>query len=560
MLTQLTISGFAIVESLDIELQSGMTTITGETGAGKSIAIDALSLCLGGRGEAAMVRSGAVRADICGQFNIAENKMAGKFLRHHDLEQHRASEDNQCIIRRTISKEGRSKGYINGIAVPISQLKELGLLLLNIHGQHAHQGLLDPAIQLKLLDQYANHKKLLAQVELSYHNYNQLNKELQQLKHQQQEYSAKVQLLEYQVEELDQFELSAGEFEQIEQDHSRLANSESIQRQCHHLLQQLSDNEEFNLESALSNAVSSISTLLEQDSALTSVSEMINAALIQVQESSAELRQYGDHIEQDPQKLAALEQRLSKAMQLARKHQIQPQQIPALHQQIKDELAMLCGNEQRILVLEQQLVDIKRQYLDNAELLSLSRKKYGSKLNRLVIKSMHKLSMEHGVFDIAISPKSGDNLSPLGVDSIEFKVTTNPGQPLEPLHKVVSGGELSRISLAISVITANKVSTPTLIFDEVDVGISGSTAATVGSMLRELGQTTQIICVTHLPQVAACGHQQLQVSKLTDGKTTTTTMSSLSGETRVVELARLLGGNKISETTLANAKELLIAN
>lgn len=555
MLTQLTISEFAIVESLDIELRSGMTTITGETGAGKSIAIDALSLCLGGRGEAGMVRAGANRADICGQFNIANNNIARKFLRHHELDK-----DSQCIIRRTISKEGRSKGYINGIAVPISQLKELGLLLLNIHGQHAHQGLLDPAIQLKLLDQYASHKKLLAQVELSYHNYHQLNKELSQLRQHQQEYSAKVQLLEYQVEELDQFELAEGEFEQIEAEHRRLANSESIQLHCDQLLQQLSDNGEFNLESALNNAISSASSLLEHDKALATISEMLNAALIQIQESSSELRQYSDRLEQDPQKLADLEQRLSKAMQLARKHQIRPQQIPALHQQIKDELALLSGNEQRITTLEQLLVDIREQYFSDADLLSLSRRKYAAKLNKLIIRSMHRLSMEHGIFAITINPKSADSLSPLGQDAIEFQVTTNPGQPLEPLHKVVSGGELSRISLAISVITANKVSTPTLIFDEVDVGISGSTAATVGTMLRELGQTTQIICVTHLPQVAACGHQQLQVAKQTDGKTTNTTMSALTSETRVVELARLLGGNSISETALANAKDLLIAN
>ena len=552
MLTQLTISNFAIVESLDIELKSGMTTITGETGAGKSIAIDALSLCLGSRGEAGMVRAGANRADICGQFDISSNKPAQTFLQRLELDK-----DNLCIVRRLISKEGRSKGYINGIAVPISQLKELGQLLLNIHGQHAHQGLLDQNTQLKLLDQYANHKKLLAQVELSYQNYHQLNKELVNLKQLQHEYSAKVQLLEYQVEELDQFELAEGEFEQIEADHSRLSNSESIQLQCNQLLEQLSDASDFNLESALSQAISSASDLTEHDKSLSGISEMINAALIQIQESSNELRQYSDHLEQDPQKLSNLEQRLSKAMQLARKHHIQPQQIPALHQEIKDELAMLSGNEQRINDLEELLIDSKTTYFEHAELLSDSRHKFSNKLNKLIIKSMRRLSMEHGVFDICIRKKGNEALSLLGQDNIEFKVTTNPGQPLEPLHKVVSGGELSRISLAISVITADKVSTPTLIFDEVDVGISGATAATVGEMLRELGQNTQIICVTHLPQVAACGHQQLQVSKKTDGKTTNTTMLPLSEQSRVTELARILGSNKITQTALANAQDLL---
>ncbi|NRA55031.1 MAG: DNA repair protein RecN [Gammaproteobacteria bacterium] len=555
MLTQLTINDFAIVQSLDIELQPGMTTITGETGAGKSIAIDALSLCLGGRGEAGMVRTDANRADICGQFNIATNKAAAKFLSQHDLDK-----DNQCIVRRTISKEGRSKGYINGIAVPISHLKELGLLLLNIHGQHAHQGLLDPVIQLKLLDQYASHKKLLEQVERSYFSYQLVNKELSQLKQQQHEYSAKVQLLEYQVEEFDQFALIEGEFEQIEAQHTRLANSDSIKTQCYQLLEQLSDSADSNIEGMLNQASSSISDLVEHDQALVGISEMINAALIQIQESSNELNQYSEQLEQDPQQLAELELRLSKAMQLARKHQIQPQQIPALHQQIKDELARLSGNEARIEKLADQLIEIKAQYVIAADFLSASRSKYAQKLNKLIMKSMRRLSMEHGIFEIALNAKPTEQISLLGQDAIEFKVTTNPGQPLEPLHKVVSGGELSRISLAISVITADKVATPTLIFDEVDVGISGPTAATVGAMLRELGKSTQIICVTHLPQVAACGHQQLQVAKHTDGKTTSTTMLALSEETRVLELARLLGGNSISHTAVANAQELLISH
>ncbi|NRA82642.1 MAG: DNA repair protein RecN, partial [Gammaproteobacteria bacterium] len=363
-----------------------------------------------------------------------------------------------------------------------------------------------------------------------------------------------------QVEELDQFELVEGEFQQIEADHRLLANGEFIQSQCQQLLNQLSDDPQFNLETGLNHAISSVSSLLEHDQTLLSISEMINAAVIQIQEASSELRQYSDCLEQDPQKLATLEQRLDKAMQLARKHHIPPAQIPTLHQQIKDELAMLSGNELRIEQLELKLVAVKQTYSQHAEQLSGSRQKFAKKLNKLIIKSMHRLNMEHGVFDISIDNKDKQLLSALGQDHIEFRVTTNPGQPLEPLHKVVSGGELSRISLAISVITADKVATPTLIFDEVDVGISGATAATVGSMLRELGQTTQIICVTHLPQVAACGHQQLQVTKQTDGKTTSTTMVPLTKDTRVVELARLLGGNSISDTTLANARELLIAN
>jgi len=555
MLTQLTIQDFAIVKSLDVELSQGMTTITGETGAGKSIAIDALSLCLGARSEASMVRPNGKRADVCATFNIASNKSALKFLIDCELDN-----EHECILRRTVSKEGRSKGYINGRAVPISQLKELGSHLLNIHGQHAHQGLLNSSLQLTLLDQYANHQGLVAKVGLSYQNYQCVNQQLTSLRQQQLLLAAKVQLLEYQVEELDIFALAEGEFAQIELEHQRLANSENLQHTSEQLLQQISASSEFNIESALNQAITTLEQLLVDDPSLTGLQEMLNGALIQVQETSNELSTYSQNIEQDPQRLNELEERMSKAMQLARKHQVEPLQLPGVHQNIRQELTTLSNNDQQIIILEQQLTDIRLQYSKHAEKLSASRALHANKLEKLITRSMRRLAMEHAQFVIALAPVNSQSLQRYGNDNIEFRVTTNPGQPLEPLHKVVSGGELSRISLAISVITANKVATPTLIFDEVDVGISGPTAATVGEMLRELGRSTQILCVTHLPQVAGCGHQQMQVIKQTDGNSTNTTMIALTEQARVHELARLLGGNKISDNTLANAKELLMVN
>lgn len=555
MLTQLTVSDFAIVKSLDVELSHGMTTITGETGAGKSIAIDALSLCLGERAESSMVRPLGKRADVCATFNIENNKSALKFLCNSELDN-----ENECILRRTVSKEGRSKGYINGRAVPISQLKEIGQHLLNIHGQHAHQGLLNSAKQLTLLDQYANHNRLLAQVELSFQSYQYVNKQLVELREQQAQGKAKLQLLEYQVEELDSFELLEGEFEQIESEHQRLANSESLQATSQQLLNQLSENSDYNVEQALNQAITTLEQLLSDDPSLSSLNEMLNGALIQVQESSSELHSYNQNIEQDPQRLSEIEQRLSKAMQLARKHQVEPQQLPNIHQSIRQELDELSNNDQQIIELEQQLEEISIQYQLHAQKLSASRQSSANKLEKLITRSMRRLAMEHAQFTIALTPTNTQSLNKNGIDAIEFQVSTNPGQPLEPLSKVVSGGELSRISLAISVITANKVATPTLIFDEVDVGISGPTAATVGQMLRELGQSTQILCVTHLPQVAGCGHHQMQVVKQTDGNSTNTTMIALDQQSRVNELARLLGGNKISDNTLANAKELLMVN
>lgn len=555
MLTQLTISDFAIVKSLDIELCQGMTTITGETGAGKSIAIDALSLCLGERAESSMVRPSGKRADVCATFNIENNKPVIKFLNDKELDN-----ENECILRRTVSKEGRSKGYINGRAVPISQLKEIGQYLLNIHGQHAHQGLLNSTKQLSLLDQYANHNKLLAQVELSHQNYQYINKQLVELREQQAQGQAKLQLLEYQIEELDSFALIEGEFEQIEAEHQRLANAETLQTTSQHLLEQLSEGNEFNIEMALNQALSTLEQLLGDDPSLSALNEMLNGALIQVQESSIELSSYNQSIEQDPQRLSEIEQRLSKAMQLARKHQVEAYQLPQVHLTIRQELDDLSNNDQQILDLEQSLVEISAQYQIHADKLSASRQAAAHKLEKLITRSMQRLAMEHAQFTIALTTNESKALNRNGIDNIEFQVSTNPGQPLEPLSKVVSGGELSRISLAISVITANKVATPTLIFDEVDVGISGPTAATVGQMLRELGQSTQILCVTHLPQVAGCGHQQMQVRKQTDGNSTNTTMAALNQQSRLSELARLLGGNKISDNTLANAKELLMVN
>ena len=555
MLTQLTVNDFAIVDALDIEFGAGMTTITGETGAGKSIAIDAISLCLGARGEATMVRPGGKRADISASFSVEGNKPAQKFLRHHELDN-----EDACIIRRVISKEGRSKGFINGKPVPISQLKEIGIFLLNIHGQHAHQGLLDSALQLSLLDQYANHQKLNAQVALSHQNHQLIKSELKQLQQAQQQAQAKVQLLEYQVEELDAFALTDGEFEQIETEHQRLSNSESIQLSCHRLLNQLSEDDSFNLESALNSALHTLDEIIEQDSSIEPLTEMLNGALIQIQESSQELASYQNAIEQNPERLAILDERLSKAMQLARKHHVSPQELPALHQSIHNELQAMTNDSQRIDDLEIQLEEVSKAYLTQALELSQSRKKYATKLEKLVTKSMKKLSMEHGEFAIAVAFNKDGNINKNGLDAVSFLVTTNPGQPLDALNKVVSGGELSRISLAISVITANKVATPTLIFDEVDVGISGPTAAAVGEMLRELGKSTQIACVTHLPQVAGCGHHQMRVVKETDGRTTNTTMVALSDNERVQELARLLGGNTISDNTVANAQELLRVN
>ncbi len=476
MLAQLTISNFAIVRELEIDFQPGMTAITGETGAGKSIAIDALGLCLGNRADGNVVRLGAARADLCARFSLAD----------------------------VINADGRSRGFINGTAVPLSQLRELGQRLIQIHGQHAHQ------------------------------------------------------LLQYQLKELNEFAPQAGEFEQTDAEYKRLANSGQLLTLSQQTLQLLADSDENNMLSQLYSAKHLLLELAGLDDKLSGLLDMLEEASIQISEASDELRHYADRMDLDPNRLHELEQRLSRQISLARKHQVAPEELPQLHQQLLDEQQLLSQQESDHEHLNEAVTQHHQQALALAEELHQKRLHYAAELTTLITDSMQALSMPHGKFhiDVRFEPQ---HLSAEGASRTEFCVSTNPGQPLQPLAKVASGGELSRIALAIQVITARKMETPALIFDEVDVGISGPTAAIVGRLLRQLGESTQVMCVTHLPQVAGCGHQHLFVSKQTDGTVTETQMAPLDKRARLQELARLLGGSEVTRNTLANAKELLAA-
>ena len=551
MLCQLSINNFAIVRFLELDFRPGMTSITGETGAGKSIAIDALGLCLGNRADATAVRPGASKTEVSARFSLDDIPLARRWLEDNDLEL-----DDECILRRTISSDGRSRAYINGNPIPLAQLKSLGQLLVGIHGQHAHHAMLKTEHQLTLLDSYANHKLLIDAVAASYQRCKQIEHELKQLELSQQERIARKQLLQYQVEELNEFNLQPLEFEEIEQEHKRLANGAELIESCQASLFLLSDGDEANIESLLNKALSLTETLQEFDPKLASINTMLNDALIQVQESSGELQHYVNNLELDPEHFAYLDERLSKAMQLARKHHVSADKLAAHHLNLVSELSHIDSDEQKLEEIHEQLVANQASYIAHAQKLSQSRNRYAKELDKLVTHSIHELNMPKGKFSIAVN-FNPDAMSINGCDSIEFLVTTNPGQPLQPISKVASGGELSRIGLGIQVITAKKVSTPTLIFDEVDVGISGPTAAVVGRMLRSLGESTQVLCVTHLPQVAGNGHQHMFVNKHNKGGNTETSMIALDKEQRVQELARLLGGDTITSNTLANARELL---
>ena len=552
MLLQLNIQNFAIVRSLDIDWQQGMTTITGETGAGKSIAIDALGLCLGDRAVTNVVRPNCSKAELAATFDTSKNKQAQKWLKKHDM-----LLDSECILRRVISAEGRSKAYINGSQVPLAQLKEVGQLLINIHGQHDHQLIVKASEQRNILDAYANHQHLLDDVKYYYHQWRELSQEAKQLQENKLQREAKQQLLQYQVNELNEFSLQADEFESLETDYKRQSNGQHILNETLIAVQQLSENEQFNVVDGLRQATEQIASLGNYDPALKTIAEQLNESLIQVEDASQEIKHYYESLELDPQAYTLIEERYSTAVQLAKKHQVAPETLAEFHQQLLQELQAFSSDESRLNQINDDIEATKQKYHDAAHTLSQSRQKSAVKLSKMITKSMADLNMPHGKFFIDICQEQDTKLSVNGNDKVSYLASLNPGQALEAMNKVASGGELSRISLAMQVILADKVVTPSLIFDEVDVGISGPTAAMVGAKLQQLAKNTQVICVTHLPQVASKGHQQLFVAKLTDGEHTETTVTELSSDGRVQEIARLLAGDKITENSLANAQELL---
>ena len=554
MLTQLTINNFAIVRQLEIELAKGMSVITGETGAGKSIAIDALGLCLGQRIETSMVREGQERAEICATFFIEPTNPAYQWLQEQELQD--PDNPSDCILRRVINADGRSKAFINSTPVSASQLKEIGQHLIHINGQHASQLLLKNDYQLQLVDTFAHHNDLLAQMREDYRVWKNLQTQVKNFQQKVAENEAKKQLLQYQVEELDEFALRPNEYLELEEDQRRLSNSEQLTQLSQSALQLLSENETVSIDSMLYRATQYIDELSELDPRYASVQTMLNDALIQVQEATSEVQHLASHIEQDPMLLQEIEQRLGQALQLARKHNVKPEELVDWHQKLKAELTALLDfseSEER-LILEEKAALEKMQR--TAKQLHESRCQAAGKLAQQVTHSIKGLAMENAEFFIEVNSDL-TKVAANGADNIVFTLRSNLGQQAQPLAKVASGGELSRISLAIQVLTSDQSAIPTLIFDEVDVGISGKTASVVGKLLRQLGDKCQVLCVTHLPQVACHGHHQFNVEKFTVNDKTETKMTALSQEERVPALARLLGGSEITELALANAQEML---
>ena len=552
MLNTIRIRDFAIIDELEVNLNTGMSALTGETGAGKSILIDALGLALGDRADAGVVRVNCKRAEISATFNITRLPDATAWLVDNDLD-----DGDDCLIRRTIAAEGRSKGFINGSPVPMQSLRALGELLIDIHGQHEHQSLLRNDEQRRLLDDFSNHSDLLSKLSKEYEAWREANNEYQRLSAAAQDRDAQLDLLRYQVNELDNLAPQEDEYDHINLEHARLANVSRLQTTGHLILENLEDSEDHAASTVLARAVTSLDELRGVDTQLGELSDSLNGALAEVQEAVSGLRNYLDGLDADPARLEEVETRIGSLLDFARKHHIKPDELPAKHQQLKDELDGLEHAETRLEGLQEDIALKLISFNKLAKKLSASRKKQAALLSKQVTEHMQALGMPGGRFEIELEPRDDNVPSALGMERVVFTVSANPGQPAKALNKVASGGELSRISLAIQVVLADNVHIPTLIFDEVDVGIGGGVAEIVGSRLRALAENRQVLCVTHLAQVAAQAHNHLQVSKSRGKDSTGTNIKTLDEAGRSQEIARMLGGVEITKQTLAHAEEMI---
>jgi DNA repair protein RecN (Recombination protein N) len=553
MLRSLYIRDFVIVDELDIDLESGFTVLTGETGAGKSILLDALSLAMGERADPSQIREGKNRAEISAIFSLNDplKKTISSWLEAQDF----SMEDDGAtiILKRVIDTSGRSKAFINGGTATLSQLKELSSFLVDIHGQHAHQLLLKAGAQRDLLDNQANLDGLVAEVKQLYQAWQTAKKQLELAKNAGENLQKEQERLAWQLEELDALAPQAGEWAEIEQDHARLANAAKLIEGSQNAIQALQD-QEGNAEELLSKAFNEIADLAKLDSNLEDAKIAIESAQIQISEASHSLNRYLQKIDVDPERLATVEERLKALHSAAKKFKVTPNDLPEKWAEIQEQVTAI-KNSQDLGALEQNLSKTLAAYTKSAKKLSQERIVAAKTLETLVTAAMQDLAMSGGVFAIQIEALEEGNAH--GLEQVEFLVAGHPGATPKQLAKVASGGELARISLAISVITSEASQIPTLIFDEVDSGIGGAVAETVGKRLKELGQAHQVLCVTHLPQVAAEGHQHWKVAKQSQDNVTISSMQILSRQERVEEIARMLGGAEITDTTRRHARELL---
>lgn len=535
---------------LELDFSQGMTTFTGETGAGKSIMIDALMLALGERADASVIRPGQEKCDITAGFFVSQDSEPAQWLAEHDL----PYEDGEIYLRRVIYAEGRSKSYINGQPFPLQKVKELSEKLVHIHGQHQHQALMQHATHRQQLDQYGKNQLLLEEVAQLYKQCQKLQHEIETLQSRDQQ-ADKIELLQFQIDELSALNLHENEVATLYQEHQLLHHAKEYLQNCQQIHELLNADDAPDICSSLNQVLHLLSQLPQENAQIKNAHELLNGALIQCEEAIDEMHLFSERIQLDPERLHEIEMRMSSIHQLARKYHVDSNQLHTHAQHLQNELENLKNNERQLSQLQIQ----HRQLLSTYEMVAMklreSRQKQAKKLAKEITLSIHQLGMPKGQVEIAITPL--EKMQAHGMDKVEYKVCTNPGMELDSLSKIASGGELSRIGLSIQMITAQQGTTPTLLFDEVDVGIGGATAALVGQMLRKLGERLQVFCVTHQPQVAAAAHNHFMVEKQSNNKETFTHISLLQHAEKIDEIARMLGGLKITEQTRSHAQELL---
>ncbi|CAM3729899.1 DNA repair protein RecN [Polynucleobacter brandtiae] len=553
MLQTLTLRDFVIVDQLELDFSSGFTVLTGETGAGKSILLDALGLVLGERADSSQIREGSNRTEISALFSIDATQL--DHFNHWLEEQGFPLEENgqSLLLKRTVETNGRSRAFINGSVATLAQLREAGDQLVDIHGQHAHQLLLKSGAQRELLDRHANHTTLVNTVSQSFKILQDSRRRLEQAENAGQDIERERERLEWQLEELTELSPQNGEWSAIQNEHARLANGAKIMGGCQEAIDVLSEAEN-SVESTLSRASVNMSALAAHDSALSAISQALESAQIQVDEAVHHLNRYLQKLELDPARLSLVEDRMQALHSAARKYRTEADYLPTLFNETTERLEALTAS-QNIGALQDKVKQEEAAYLKLAKQLTQKRGIAAKDLSSLVTSAMQDLSMAGGQLEIALSPLNEGSAH--GLEQVEFLVAGHSGSTPRSLAKVASGGELARISLAISVITSKASFTPTLIFDEVDAGIGGAVAETVGKLLRQLGESHQILCVTHLPQVSAQGNHHLKVSKSQADDKTLSQVSLLGRSERVEEIARMLGGATITDTTRRHARELL---
>lgn len=556
MLTHIQIRDFAIIDSVELELGAGLTVLTGETGAGKSILVDALLLVSGGRSGAEIVRHGAERAEVTATFIIKGNDSAAAWFKDQDMEC-----DDECVLRRIVTSDGRSRAYVNGQATAVQALRQLGETLVDVHGQMEYQSLMKRAAQRRLLDNHGGHDDLAKTVATHWRQLKTLLEQRDAAMAASQDRTARLELLRYHVAELLALDIKPGEVTELIAERQRVAQSGRLAQGVRETLLALRDGDDGTAEQGLTRALAVTRQLAAFDARINNIAQMIDESLIALRESVDEISRYESTLEVDPARQEWLEQRLAAIETVARKHRVEPSVLHAVTQNLQAELMHLEELSVTIEGIEAQVTNARKEFLSAANKLSIARQTAAKNLSERIAALMQGLGMPGGRFAIDVKQRTIDEAGEHGLDDVEFLVSANPGQPPQPLAKVASGGELSRMSLAVQVAAVESMQQPCLVFDEVDAGVGGGVAEIVGRQLRSLGDAhrhrSQVLCVTHLPQVASQAHAHVRVAKLTDGKTTRTSLHPLTQDERVEEIARMLGGIDITDKAREHAAEML---